>query len=247
MTKKEKSTKTVRKKNNSSKFLAIAITVIIIGIAIYYFYSADQAKIRGFTFGNEIQTLQQEIHDEQNRFISSIAKWEEGTIRDEEMIRVGESHIEEYKILLEKYDDLQPPDAFARSLKLFKLSLEYQIESHEHRLEWIKTNDELELIRSSELTQLSFESEQAGLKAFNDAKEGKKEVVSLQQQLTKEQYDIAKNTVLDVYRYQEGGCINSLGPPFEDTEQKSEFEDCMKYVEQNKKLELKNLEDRCCV
>ena len=152
--------------------MAIAITVIIIGIAIYYFYSADQAKIRGFEFGNEIQALQQEIHDEQSMFISSIAKWEENSIYDEEMVHIGEEHINSFKKLLEKYDDLQPPDAFARSVKLFKLSLEYQIESHEHRLEWIKTGDELELVRFQELTQLSFEAEQAGLKSFNDAKLG---------------------------------------------------------------------------
>ena len=73
---------------------------------------------------------------------------------------------------LEKYDDLQPPDSFARSVKLFKLSLEYQIDSHEHRLEWIKTGDELELVRFQELTQLSFEAEQVALKSFNDAKAG---------------------------------------------------------------------------
>ena len=56
--------------------------------------------------------------------------------------------------------------------KLLRLSLEYQIESHEHRLGWIKNGYELELIRSQELTQISFEAEQAGLKAFNDAKAG---------------------------------------------------------------------------
>ena len=50
--------------------------------------------------------------------------------------------------------------------------MEYQIDSHEHRLEWIKTGDELELVRFQELTQLSFEAEQAGLKSFNDAKAG---------------------------------------------------------------------------
>ena len=160
------------KKKNSSKFLAISVVVILIGISVYYFYSADQAKIRGFAFGNEIQTLQQEIHDEQSRFISSIAKWEENTISDGEMIREGDNHIREFNKLLKKYDDLQPPDSFARSVKLFKLSLEYQIESHEHRLEWIKNGDELELVRFQELTQLSFEAEQAGLKSFNDAKAG---------------------------------------------------------------------------
>ena len=161
-----------KKKKSSSKFLPILIVVILIGISIYYFYSADQAKIRGFTFGNEIQTLQQEIHDEQSRFISSISKWEENAISDREMIRIGEEHIETFNKLLKEYDNLQPPDSFARSVKLFKLSLEYQIESHEHRLEWIKSGDELELVRFQELTQLSFEAEQAGLKSFNDAKSG---------------------------------------------------------------------------
>ena len=161
-----------KKKKGSSKFLAISIVVILIGISVYYFYSADQAKIRGFTFGNEIQELQQEIHEEQSKFISNIAKWEENTISDEQMISSGEEHIAAFKVLLKKYDDLQPPDSFARSVKLFKLSLEYQIESHEHRLEWIKSGDELELVRFQELTQLSFEAEQVGLKAFNDAKAG---------------------------------------------------------------------------
>ena len=161
-----------KKKKGSSKFLAISIVVILIGISVYYFYSADQAKIRGFTFGNEIQELQQEIHEEHSKFISNIAMWEENTISDEQMISSGEEHIDAFKVLLKKYDDLQPPDSFARSVKLFKLSLEYQIESHEHRLEWIKSGDELELVRFQELTQLSFEAEQVGLKAFNDAKAG---------------------------------------------------------------------------
>ena len=152
--------------------MTVSIISILIGITIFYFYSADQAKIRGFEFGNEIQTLQQDIHDEQTKFISSIARWEEKTISDEKMIRIGDEHIVTFKRLLERYDELQPPDSFSRSVKLFKMSLEYQIDSHEHRLEWIKSGDELELIRFQELTQLSFEAEQAGLKSFNDAKTG---------------------------------------------------------------------------
>ena len=58
---------------------------------IFYFYSADQAKIRGFAFGNEIQSLQEEVQNEQGAFISSIAKWNENTISDDEMIRIGEN------------------------------------------------------------------------------------------------------------------------------------------------------------
>ena len=145
---------------------------MLIGITVFYFYSSDQAKIRGFAFGNEIQSLQEEVQNEQGQFISSIAKWDENTISNDEMIRIGEKHLETFNNLLKKYDKLQPPDAFSRSVKLLKLSLEYQIESHEYRLEWIKTGNDSEWIRSQELTQLSFEAEQAGLKSFNDAKAG---------------------------------------------------------------------------
>ncbi len=161
-----------KKKKNTSKFLSISITLVLIGIIVFYFYSADQAKIRGYAFGNEIQSLQEEIQNEQGRFISSIARWDEDTISDDEMIKIGEEHLETFNYLLKKYDELQPPDAFARSVKLLKLSLEYQIESHEYRLEWIKNGNDSEWIRSQELTQLSFEAEQAGLKSFNDAKAG---------------------------------------------------------------------------
>ena len=168
-----KKQKTKKKKN--SKFLTISIAAILVGITIFYFYSADQAKIRGYSFGNEIQSLQEEIQNEQGRFISSIAKWNENAISNDEMIRIGENHLDVFNELLNKYDKLQPPDAFSISVKLFKLSLEYQIESHEHRLEWIKNGNDSELIRSQELTQLSFEAEQAGLKSFNDAKAGIKQ------------------------------------------------------------------------
>lgn len=161
-----------KKKKNTSKFLTISITLVLVGITVFYFYSDDQAKIRGYAFGNEIQTLQEEVQNEQGRFISNIAKWDEGDISDDEMIRIGNSHLNAFNKLLDKYDELQPPDAFSRSVKLLKLSLEYQIESHEHRLNWIKNGDDLEQVRSQELTQLSFEAEQAGLKSFNDAKVG---------------------------------------------------------------------------
>ena len=57
--------KKLKKKKYTSKFLTISIAVIIIGIAIFYFYSADQAKNRGFVFGNEIAALQQDIQYEQ--------------------------------------------------------------------------------------------------------------------------------------------------------------------------------------
>ena len=94
-------------KKPKSKFPVIIIGAVIIGIIVFYFYSADQAKIRGFAFGNEIQSLQEEIQNEQGLFISSIAKWNENSISDYEMIRIGEKHLEAFNELLDKYDELQ--------------------------------------------------------------------------------------------------------------------------------------------
>ena len=108
-------------KKSKNKFPIAIIGAIIIGIIVFYFYSADQAKIRGFAFGNEIQTLQEEIQDEQGKFISSIAKWNEKTISDDEMIRIGEKHLETFNGLLDKYDELHPPDAFIKSVKLLRI------------------------------------------------------------------------------------------------------------------------------
>ena len=235
-------------KKPKNKFPIIIIGAVIIGIIVFYFYSADQAKIRGSVFGNEVQMLQEDIAFEQNRFISGIAQWEEGTITHEEIKSIGESHLKEFNKLLGKYDELQPPDAFSSSVRLFKLSLEYQVQSHELRLNWIKTGDELELIRSSELTQLSFEAEQAGLKAFNDAKLGKKiGQTPLNEKLTREEYNKAMSVISDLYKYQESACIINLGAPFENKEQELDYEKCIKLTEKNRELDSKSLEGRCCI
>ena len=65
-------------------------------------------------------------------------------------------------------------------------------------MEWIKSGDELELVRFQELTQLSFEAEQTGLKAFNDAKKGviKTAPAPLNEKLTREEHDKAKMVVI---------------------------------------------------
>ena len=50
-----------QKKSGLGKFSIVIIGVVLIGASIYYFYSAEQAQIRGFNFGNELQTIQDEF------------------------------------------------------------------------------------------------------------------------------------------------------------------------------------------
>ena len=74
--------------------------------------------------------------------------------------------------LILRYDLLTPPDSFATSVELFKLSTHSQIESDKSLIEWVKTGDENAKIRSDDLFQESFEYEMAALTKFNGAKAG---------------------------------------------------------------------------
>ena len=46
-----------KKNNGFGKTATIGVAVILIGIVIYYFYSAEQGQMRGFNFGNELQEM----------------------------------------------------------------------------------------------------------------------------------------------------------------------------------------------
>ena len=147
------------------------IAIILIGITIFYFYSAEQGKIRGYNFGNDLQIIQEELKNEQSSFYSNVRMWEENSITKSEILKLSEIHIKNMNDIISKYDTLQIPDTFSGAVKLFKLSTESQLESDIHLINWIEFDDESEKIRSNELLQQSFEYELGGLTLYNDAKD----------------------------------------------------------------------------
>lgn len=146
------------------------IAIILIGITIFYFYSAEQGKIRGYNFGNDLQIIQEELKNEQSSFYSNVRMWEENSITKSEILKLSEIHIKNMNDIISKYDTLQIPDTFSGAVKLFKLSTESQLESDVHLINWIEFGDESEKIRSNEILQQSFEYELAGLTSYNSAK-----------------------------------------------------------------------------
>jgi len=146
------------------------IAIILIGITIFYFYSAEQGKIRGYNFGNDLQIIQEELKNEQLSFYSNVRMWEENSITKNEILKLSEIHIKNMNGIISKYDTLQIPDTFSGAVKIFKLSTESQLESDEHLINWIEFGDESEKIRSNEILQQSFEYELAGLTSYNNAK-----------------------------------------------------------------------------
>ena len=158
------------KKSGFSIFSAIIVGLIIIGASIYYFYSAEQAQIRGFNFGNDLQAIQDELKGEQSDFYSKVSMWKEESVTKDQILEFADIHVLRMENIIAKYTDLQMPDVFSGSVKLFKLSTETQLESDQYLISWIKNDDESEKIRADELLQASFEYEMAALSSFEKAK-----------------------------------------------------------------------------
>ena len=70
--KKVKSASGRSKKTGSKKIGFLIIAAILIIATIYYFYSAEQAQIRGYNFGNELQAIQDDLKGEQVDLLSLI-------------------------------------------------------------------------------------------------------------------------------------------------------------------------------
>jgi len=161
-------------KKKQKKNIALGIFgAIIIGLIISHYYNAEQTKLKGFSFGNELQSIQDDLKKIHLDFESKIILWVDDELSTEEMLEYYSNHILQMNELLLRYEELSPPEAFIPSVELFRLSTATQIESDALIIEWIKTGDNAMRLRSDSLFQESFEYEIAALSEFNNAKLGK--------------------------------------------------------------------------
>ena len=170
MKKKTKSSSRGKKSSGTKKISISIIGLLLILATIYYFYYTEQAQIRGLNFGIELESIQDELKTEQSDFYSKISMWEEDTISKDQILDYADSHIMKMNKIISKYSDLQMPDVFSGSVKLFKLSTETQLESDQYLIKWIKNGDNSDKIRANELLQASFEYEMGALSSFEKAK-----------------------------------------------------------------------------
>ena len=152
------------------KYAIIVAAVLIIGLTVFYSYSADQARLRGYEFGNNLQMIQEDLKKIQTEFESKVTMWKENDLSTDEFFVYSQTHFQQIDELILRYDKLSTPDAFASSVKLFKLSTQTQLESDKQLVEWIKTGDDSAKTRSDSLLQESFEYEMAALYSYNLAK-----------------------------------------------------------------------------
>ena len=158
------------KKNKIQNIIIVIIAVIILSVVVGYSYAADQTKQKGLQFGIELEQIQEEVKEIQNKFYSEKTKWEEGDISKEELLEFYDGHLDRFNKLISKYDEITPPELFRGSVELLKLSSMTQLESDAEYIKWIKTGDESSKIRSDTQFQESVEYEMLGLVEFYSAK-----------------------------------------------------------------------------
>ena len=146
--------------------------IVVIGLVIVYYYSAEQTRIKGFTFGNNLQRIQDDLKKIQTDFQSEITGWEDGDISKDEFLEYSDAHISKMEELVSRYDILDPPEVFSSSVELFKLSTQSQLESDKEIIRWIQSGDIDAKIRSDSLMEESFGYEMAALAKFNAVKAG---------------------------------------------------------------------------
>jgi hypothetical protein len=163
----------LKKKQKQNIALAVIAAVIIGGI-VWYNYYIDQIKVKGFSFGNELQQIQEDLKKLQNDFDSKMVQLEEGGITKEEFLEYSKNHVFELENLIPRYEKLTPPEPFFSSVELFKLSTEAQLESDKEFIMWVETGNDSHKIRSDSLIQESFQYELAALSEYKAAQQGAK-------------------------------------------------------------------------
>ncbi len=164
-----------KKKKKINNIIIAAVAIGIIGAIAAYNYSADQTRQKGLQFGIQLEQIQKEVKEIQDRFYSEKTKWEEEDITKEELLSYYDKHISKFKEVISKYDELDPPELFESSVQLLKMSSQTQLESDVQFIEWIKTGDESAKVRSDTQIQESLDFEMQGLVEFYSAKTGVKD------------------------------------------------------------------------
>ncbi len=165
------------KKKKIQNIIIVGIAISIIGAIASYNYSVEQTKQKGLQFGMALERIEKDVSDLQTKFYSEKNSWQEGDISKERLLEFYEIHLNEFKEIISKYDELTPPELFKSSVVLLKLSSETQLQSDSEYIEWIKTGDESAKIRSDTLIQEAYEYQNLGLAEFQSAKAGVKHYV----------------------------------------------------------------------
>ncbi len=152
--------------------IAIGIGVAIVIAVILVNYNLDLSNLKGQKFGNDLALIQSDLHNETASFDANLTIYEKGQMSKDQMLNITNADIAKMQSILSRYDSLSPPEPFAASLQLFRLSTQSQLDSDKMLKEWIQTGDNSTRAKSDQLLQESLQYEMNALQSYNNAKAG---------------------------------------------------------------------------
>src|SRR6476660_4590506 len=147
------------------QMVIVAGAIIIVGVIILN-YNLDQAKISGQSFGDSLSQIQNDLKNETADYDAKIVLYQNGNITKQNILQISDAHIAILSETLLKYNKLKPPEPFAPSLELFRLSTQAQLDSDKLLKQWIETGDNSTKVRSDQLLVQSFSYETKALDSF---------------------------------------------------------------------------------
>lgn len=133
---------------------------------------ADQARARGAAFGAAIESIQDDLRDQQTEFFAMKNSVGSGVTR-EGFAEYAESHFAAMEDLVGRYGGLDPPAPFRPAVDLLRLSTESQLAGDREIALWVLTGDGSHDARATSLYQDALDLEASGLRLFADLQSGR--------------------------------------------------------------------------
>lgn len=140
---------------------AIIATIILVNLLLSIQRNTDQ------TYINDVSEILNQASVLTKDYDSSLTKWKNNEIRDDEIIDLTYKNIFDMNQLVSRLNSTNPPERFKQAHQYILGSLNYQIESNRNMLKYIMTKDEQYKESSDELFQKAFEYESKALTEFN--------------------------------------------------------------------------------
>ena len=145
--------------------IGIGIIAGVVGVSFVFMTQATNSE-------NYIKTIQS-VSDQSRVFTQtyedSIAKWQDGQISREEMLKITDDQLESLDGLLAKLKSMEPPEKFRAAHELGILSLSHELQSDRHMRNYIETGNNDEYDRSVEFLQKAFDYETQAFEEFSRA------------------------------------------------------------------------------
>ncbi len=157
-----------RKKDNKVNvklFLGLVPAIIATVLLVNLIMSMQKGDEQEYV--NEVEDVWQQASLLTKDYDSWLTKWKNGELNDAEMIDITNKNVNDMQLLINRLENIEPPERLKDAHQFSILSLQYEKESNENVLKYIETKDEQYLEKSQQLFQDAFEYEGKAFTEFS--------------------------------------------------------------------------------